>query len=50
MGSGFGYAREGNFTITTPDKDLSITNNLYKNSSSQKKSAVKKFKPTDIKQ
>lgn len=50
MGSGFGYAREGNLTITTPDKDLSITNSLYKNSSSKKKSAVKKFKPTDIKQ
>lgn len=39
-----------NGTITTPDKHIPVGNSLYKNSSSQKKSSVKTFKPTEIKQ
>mmetsp|Transcript_1011 Transcript_1011/g.1142 ORF Transcript_1011/g.1142 Transcript_1011/m.1142 type:complete len:84 (-) Transcript_1011:33-284(-) len=37
-----------NGTITTPDKQIA-SNNLYANSSA-KKSAVKRFKPSDIRQ
>lgn len=38
-----------NGTITTPDKQMPVGNSLYKNSSSQKKSSVKRYKPTEIK-
>lgn len=39
-----------NGSITTPDKPLPITHYLYKNSSSQKKSAIKMYRQADIKQ